>query len=147
MRRSIATVCLSGTLREKLEAISAARFDGVEIFENDLLYFSGTPRDVRQLTADLGLTIDIYQPFRDLETSDAKQFERNLDRARHKFDVMGELGTKLMLACSHVGPMAPEPDLAGAQFHRLGEEAAKRGIRVGHEALSWGTKKIGRAHV
>ena len=37
MRRSIATVCLSGMLREKLEAIAAARFDGVEIFENDLL--------------------------------------------------------------------------------------------------------------
>ena len=39
MRRSIATVSLSGMLREKLEAIAAARFDGVEIFENDLLTF------------------------------------------------------------------------------------------------------------
>ena len=32
MRRSIATVCLSGTLEEKLDAASAAGFDGVEIF-------------------------------------------------------------------------------------------------------------------
>ena len=37
MRKAIATVSLSGTLIEKLEAIAAARFDGVEIFENDLL--------------------------------------------------------------------------------------------------------------
>ena len=37
MRRSIATVSLSGTLPEKLEAAAAARFDGVENFENDLL--------------------------------------------------------------------------------------------------------------
>lgn len=47
MHRAIATVSLSGTLPEKLEAIAAAGFDSVEIFENDLLYFSGSPRDVR----------------------------------------------------------------------------------------------------
>jgi hypothetical protein len=43
MRTAIATVCLSGTLAEKVEAIAAARFKGVEIFENDLLSFNGTP--------------------------------------------------------------------------------------------------------
>jgi 4-hydroxyphenylpyruvate dioxygenase len=43
MRTSIATVCLSGTLNEKLDAIAAAQFKGVEIFENDLLSFDGTP--------------------------------------------------------------------------------------------------------
>jgi 4-hydroxyphenylpyruvate dioxygenase len=44
MRRSIATVSLSGMLREKLQVTAAAGFDGVEIFENDLLQFSGKPR-------------------------------------------------------------------------------------------------------
>jgi 4-hydroxyphenylpyruvate dioxygenase len=34
--RSIATVSLSGTLPEKLEAAGSAGFNGVEIFENDL---------------------------------------------------------------------------------------------------------------
>ena len=33
MRTSIATVCLAGTLREKLEAAAEAGFDGIEIFE------------------------------------------------------------------------------------------------------------------
>jgi 3-dehydroshikimate dehydratase len=37
MKTLIATVCLSGGLSEKLEAIAAAGFRGVEIFENDLL--------------------------------------------------------------------------------------------------------------
>ena len=46
MKRSIATVSISGTLPEKLQAIRQAGFDGVEIFENDLLYFDGTPADV-----------------------------------------------------------------------------------------------------
>ena len=42
MRRSIATVSLSGTLRQKLEAIAAARFDGIELFENDFIQFAGS---------------------------------------------------------------------------------------------------------
>jgi len=42
-RRSIATVSLSGALDEKLRAIAAAGFDAVEIFENDLLSFNGSP--------------------------------------------------------------------------------------------------------
>ena len=45
MQTAIATVCLSGTLNEKLDAIAAARFKGVEIFENDLLSFDGTPAE------------------------------------------------------------------------------------------------------
>ena len=73
MRRSIATVSLSGNLREKLEAIAAARFDAVEIFENDLVTFSGTPTDVRQACAEAGLGIVTLQPFRDFEGMPAGQ--------------------------------------------------------------------------
>ena len=37
MRTGIATVSLSGLLAGKLEAIAAAGFDGVEIFDQDLV--------------------------------------------------------------------------------------------------------------
>ena len=67
MLRSIATVSLGGTLVEKLTAIAAAGFDGVEIFENDPLYFDGSPADVNRLARDLGLRILLFQPFRDFE--------------------------------------------------------------------------------
>src|SRR5438552_673265 len=92
MRRSIATVCLSGTLNEKLEAIAAARFNGVEVFENDLLFFAGAPREVRRYAADVGLTIDLFQPFRDFEGVSDEKLKRNLDRAERKFDLMVQLG-------------------------------------------------------
>ena len=46
MKTSVATVCLSGDLSEKLQAIAAAGFRGVEIFENDLLSYNGTPAEV-----------------------------------------------------------------------------------------------------
>jgi 4-hydroxyphenylpyruvate dioxygenase len=139
VRRSIATVSLSGNLQDKLLAAAAAKFDGVEIFENDLLFFDGSARDVRRMAADLGLKIYLFQPFRDFEAMPEAQFRRNLDRAERKFDLMGELDCKAMLACSNVSPLAIDDDaLAAAHLHELGERAAARGIRVGYEALAWG---------
>ena len=139
MRKSIATVSLSGTLREKLEAIAAARFDGYELFENDLLYFSGPPSDVAAISADLGLACELYQPFRDFEGMPDPVFRRNLERAERKFDVMAKLGAQLMLVCSNTSPavIADEERMA-AQLHELAERAAKRNLRVGFEALAWG---------
>jgi len=140
MRRAIATVSLSGMLREKLEAIAAARFDGVEIFENDLLQFPGSPRDVRRLCEDLGLRIDLFQPFRDFEGVGPAQLQRNLDRAERKFDLMQELGTDLILVCSNVQPsLDADPALMASQLRELAERAGRRGLRIGYEALAWGT--------
>jgi 4-hydroxyphenylpyruvate dioxygenase len=132
MRRSIATVCLSGTLNEKLEAIAAARFNGVEVFESDLLFFTGAPREVRRYAADVGLTIDLFQPFRDFEGVSDEKLRRNLDRAERKFDLMEQLGAPLMLVCSNVAPDALDDDeRAAAQLYALAERAARRGLKVG----------------
>ena len=46
LRWSIATVCMGGTLEVKLAAAARAGFRAIEIFENDLTFFSGRPRDV-----------------------------------------------------------------------------------------------------
>ncbi|TIO06807.1 sugar phosphate isomerase/epimerase and 4-hydroxyphenylpyruvate domain-containing protein [Mesorhizobium sp.] len=139
MRTSIATVSIAGDLAEKLAAISAAGFDGVEIFENDFLAFDGSPRDVGQMARDAGLTITLFQPFRDFEGLPEPQRSRAFDRAERKFDVMQELGTDLMLVCSSVSPVSLGGiDRAAADFHELGERAAKQDLRVGYEALAWG---------
>ena len=53
LRKCIATVALSGTLRDKLEACAAVGFDGVEIMEADLLTFDGSPADVRRFVPTL----------------------------------------------------------------------------------------------
>ncbi|TDD53261.1 sugar phosphate isomerase/epimerase and 4-hydroxyphenylpyruvate domain-containing protein [Nonomuraea terrae] len=139
MRKSIATVSVSGTLIEKLEAIAAAGFDGVEIFENDLLACSMPPEEIRARAADLGLTIDLYQPFRDFESVPDDLLARNLRRAEHKFQLMERLGTDLLLVCSNVSPGAiGDDDLAAAQLRTLAERAAEHGIRIAYEALAWG---------
>lgn len=139
MKTSIATVSISGDLREKLAAIAAAGFDGVEIFENDFLAFDGTPAEVGRMIRDHGLEITLFQPFRDFEGLPEPQRSRAFDRAERKFDLMAELGTDLMLVCSNVSPTALGGiDRAAADFHELGERAARRGLRVGYEALAWG---------
>jgi 4-hydroxyphenylpyruvate dioxygenase len=138
LRKCIATVALSGTLRDKLEACANAGFDGVEIMEADLLTFEGTPADVRRICHDLGLTIEIYQPFRDFEAMPEPQRGRNLDRAERKFDIMQELGTDLLLVCSNTQAAAIDDDArAAADLVEMTERAARRGLRIGYEALSW----------
>ncbi|MGQ9369141.1 bifunctional sugar phosphate isomerase/epimerase/4-hydroxyphenylpyruvate dioxygenase family protein [Azospirillum sp. ST 5-10] len=139
MRTAIATVCLSGTLAEKIEAIAAARFTGVEIFENDLLTFDGTPADVRRMIAGLGLGVIAFQPFRDFEGMPEPQRSKVFARAERKFDVMRELGCDLLMVCSNVSPDSLGGiDRAAADLRELGERAARRGLRVAFEALSWG---------
>jgi len=137
--KSIATVSLSGTLAEKLEAAAAIGFDGVEIFENDLLTYEGSPQEVRYLAESLGLTITCFQPFRDFESMPEPQRSRNLDRAERKFDVMQALGTDLLLVCSNIQSTVLDDDArAAADLAEMAERAAKRGLRVGFEALAWG---------
>ncbi|MFS2160908.1 3-dehydroshikimate dehydratase QuiC [Pseudomonas sp. Pseusp122] len=139
MQRSIATVSLSGTLPEKLEAIASAGFDGVEIFENDLLYYAGSPREVRQMCADLGIAITLFQPFRDFEGCRRERLQRNLERAERKFDLMQELGTDLVLVCSNASADSiGEQQVLIDDLRLLAERAGARQLRIGYEALAWG---------
>ena len=139
MRRGIATVCLSGTLEDKLDAAAAAGFHGVEIFDNDLVVSPWSPAEIRQRCADLGLTVDLFQPFRDFEAVPPDVLAANLRRAERKFDVMEQLGADTVLVCSSVSPDAvDDEDLAAEQLHLLASRAAERGLRVAYEALAWG---------
>jgi 4-hydroxyphenylpyruvate dioxygenase len=136
---SIATVSISGTLEGKLRAIAAAGFDGVEIFENDLLSYPGSARDVGRMVRDLGMVCTLFQPFRDFEGMPAELRQRGFDRAERKFDVMAEIGTDLILVCSNVSAQATG-DRARIvdDLSQLGERAGRRGLRIGYEALAWG---------
>lgn len=139
MKTSIATVSISGNLREKLEAIAAAGFDGIEIFEQDFLAHDGSPKEVGAMVRDHGLEIMLFQPFRDFETLPEPFRGKAFDRAERKFDVMQELGTDLVLICSSVHPKALGGiDRAADDLAELGERAAKRDLRIGYEALAWG---------
>ena len=138
-RTSIATVCLSGTLADKLDAIAAAGFDGIEVFEPDLVASPLRPADVAAAAAERGLNIDLYQPFRDLDSTDPIRLARNLTRLSRKFDVMDELGCDLLLVCSSPSDDAvADRDLLAEQLGTAADVAATRGKRLAYEALAWG---------
>jgi 3-dehydroshikimate dehydratase len=139
VRRGIATVSLSGLLADKLEAIAAAGFDGVEIFDNDLIACPLSPREVGRRCADLGLAVDLFQPVRDVEGVPQERFAAVEHRFGAKLAVAAALGAPTVLVCSSVAAdSVGDLDLTAAQLHRLGELAGEHGIRIAYEALAWG---------
>ena len=139
MRHGIATVCLSGTLEDKLTAAAHAGFHGVEIFEPDLIGSRLSPEQVGARAADLKLSVDLYQPFRDFEAVEPAQLRRNLHRAEAKFGLMRRLGATTVLVCSNVSIGAIDDDaLAAEQLRLLAQRAADYGLQVAYEALAWG---------
>lgn len=46
MRKGIATVSVSGTLEEKLPAIAAAKFDGIEVLDQNVVSSTLRPSEV-----------------------------------------------------------------------------------------------------
>ncbi len=139
MRTGIATVCLSGTLKEKMQACAIAGFGGIEIFEQDLVTSPLTPEDVRKMAADLGLTLDLYQPFRDFDSVSGDLLAANLRRAEAKFRLMARLGMDTILVCSNVATASIDSDdLRAEQLERLAHLAGDHGVRVAYEALAWG---------
>ncbi|MBF7997001.1 MULTISPECIES: sugar phosphate isomerase/epimerase family protein [Rahnella] len=142
--RSIATVSVPGTLPEKLTAIAAAGFDGVEIFEDDLLKSPVKPIAIRNLADSLGLRIFLLQPFRDFEGVQPEKRNEKLASARRQFDLMNELGCDRLLVCSNTDPeSSAERDVQIADLAALAEMAQPHDIHIGFEALAWG-KHINR---
>jgi sugar phosphate isomerase/epimerase/4-hydroxyphenylpyruvate dioxygenase-like putative hemolysin len=136
---TIATVCLSGTLEDRLVAAAAAGFDGIEIVEDDLIASPLSPEQVRQRCTDLGLTIQTYQPFHNFEAVPPDVLRANLRRADRKFELMRRLGADTMVVCSTLSPDAvDDDDLAAEQLRLLAERAAEHGVRIAYEALAWG---------
>lgn len=140
MPYSIATVCLSGLLADKLRAASEAGFGAVEIFENDLLTAPQSPTEIRTMMQDLGLGCAMLQPFRDYEGMPTELRDRALDRMRRKFKTMDDLGTDLILLCSNCSPHATgDRQRLVDDLGLLAETAAAHGKRIAYEALAWGS--------
>jgi 4-hydroxyphenylpyruvate dioxygenase len=139
LRWSIASVCMGGALEDKLAAAAKAGFRAVEVFENDLTFFRGKPRDARLLAADLGLAIVALQPLRDFEAMLEPTRAKNFERAARKLDLMDELGARLLCVCSNVSHDAVDNTSRAAEdLAELADLARQRGMRIGYEALAWG---------
>lgn len=139
MRKAIATVALSGTLPEKLEAIARAGFAAVEIFADDLEAFPGSAREVRRLTDALDLEVVLLQPLRNYVGAPAERRAEANESARRLLENMNQLDCRLLLACSATdAATSPEPAAQIEDLRRLADLAQQHGCAVAFEALAWG---------
>lgn len=137
-RLALSTVCLSGTLDDKLRAAAAAGFTAVELLEFDLVMSSWSPRRLVDEAAGLGLGIEVYQPLH-VETVPPDEFRASLRRAERKLDLVAELGARVLVCCSSMTTAGlDDDDLAAEQLHTLADRAAQRGLRLAYEAVPWG---------
>nr|WP_162241212.1 TIM barrel protein [Leifsonia sp. Leaf325] len=134
----ISTVCLSGTLEDKMRAAAAAGFAGIEMLDYDLVMSPWSPSRLAAEAGGLGLTVDVYQPFH-VETVHPELFGAGLRHADRKFDLLMELGARVLVCCSsRTARGLDDDDLAAEQLHTLAEHAEHRGLRLAYEAVPWG---------
>lgn len=134
------TVTLGGSVVEKIDAIASAGFHGIELFDEDLRDSGRPAREIARRCADVGLTIESYQPFRRAEGVSDAEFADVLTRFRADLAIMGDLGTESILIVSNTDADASaDRDRSAGQLAELAAIAAEHGMGIAFEALSWGT--------
>ncbi|MFT3969916.1 MAG: sugar phosphate isomerase/epimerase [Micropruina sp.] len=147
LKKCISTVSLGGALVDKIEAIAAAGFDGIELFDADLRGSSLSGPELARQCRDVGLDIECYQPFRRAEGVTDEEFADVVARFTDELVVMSGLGADTIVIVSNTDPDAiADPDHSAAQLAALGGIAADHGIGIMFEALSWGTHISRVAH-
>ena len=133
---AISTASIPGALEEKLRAVARAGFNGVELHEPDFTGYHGTPAALRALVNDLELRILLLKSFKDLEGWSGKQRMMALDRLESKFDLMEDLGVRMLLI--EASTAAPGDDCAVmTDLAEAAERAGRRGMRLAYMALPW----------
>ena len=137
-RLTIATTNVAGDLPQKLEQVAAAGFSGVELYEPDLIGFSGDAREVGKLAKSNALSVDVLQPFHDFEGLRSAARKSAFARLDHKLEIMTALGAKTLLVGTSTHP---EADSDSAQivedFRELASRVERAGCRAALIALPW----------
>ena len=138
-RLVISTACLSGTLEDKLAAAAAARFDGIEIFEQDLIASPWSPAGCGRSAPGGASPSRHTSRFVTSRRSRPTLFAANLRRAERKFDgaraarrrddggLFSCRRTRSTTTSSPPSSCAPWP-----------AARRQRGLRIAYEALAWG---------
>ena len=138
MKMNIATVSYSGNLEKTLESVAKAGYSGVELLFDDLDRYNGRAKSIGKLCRDLGLNVVALQPLRSYEG--ALNWQKKMDSAKYAFELMAEVQTDLTVLCSNThADLEFEPSRWVDQLNELAESARDAEVRIGYEALAWGT--------
>jgi len=138
MKLCMATSAVPGDLPRKLELIADAGFDGIELSEPDLLKFSGNVEEVVCQADELGLKIDLLQPFKEFEGQDGNERTATFARLDQKLALTAALEAQTLLVCTSTNT---DQNFDRAKilkdFEHLASRAERFGIRVAVLALPW----------
>ncbi|KAI1736322.1 3-dehydroshikimate dehydratase [Xylaria scruposa] len=149
----------SHTLPEKLKAISAAGFDGIELSMPDILSYGKElhgrepdPTDydalvaiskaIKSLTDAQNLKILMLQPFANFEgwPKGSKEREDAFTRAKGWIRVMQAAGTDMLQVGSSDAPgITGDFDVLAADLAELADLCAEKGLRIAYENWCWAT--------
>ena len=134
---TIATTSIPGDLPTKLETIANAGFTGVELYEPDLTGFNGTAGQIAEHAAELGLSIDIFQPFHEFEGLDGPERDAAFARLDQKLNLIDELSAKtLLIGTSTRKEATADFDAIVKDFSELADRVAEEGLREPKVALA-----------
>ncbi len=140
MKLCMATISLGGTLVEKIEAVSGAGFEGIELFDEDVRRSGLSAAEIGLRCQDAGLDVESYQPFRQAEGVPDDEFADVVARFRDELTVARDLGTDTIVIVSNTDPDAiADRDRSAGQLAVLAAIAAECDMGLMFEALSWGT--------
>ena len=147
------------TLHQKVEAISQAGFDGIELSFPDLKSFADdyfhrqiadadytslceAASEVQQLCQNNGLKILVLQPFSNFEgwPEGSPEREDAFARARGWIDIMTALGTDMLQVGSSDSPtITSSVSQLARDLAELADMLAERGCRLAYENWCWAT--------
>ncbi|MDP5220215.1 TIM barrel protein [Ruegeria sp. 2205SS24-7] len=135
---SIATTSVPGDLMTKLDVIAASGFSGIELYEPDLTGFPGRAAEVAGKARDLGLSIDVLQPFHEFEGLAGAERAAAFIRLDQKLALMQALGAKTLLVGANTRANAsPDRDTLVADLSELADRVGNSGCRAAFIALPW----------
>ncbi|KAI0967816.1 3-dehydroshikimate dehydratase [Xylaria arbuscula] len=147
------------TLLEKLKAISAAGFDGIELSMPDILSYGKQLRGkepdaadydalveigkaIRAQTEEHNLKILMLQPFANLEgwAKGSKEREDAFARAKGWMRIMEAVGTDMLqVGSSDAEGISTDFDELAADLAELADLCAEKGFRIAYENWCWAT--------
>lgn len=132
------TVLLGGTTSTKLAAASAAGFDGIELWRQDVEAVADGPGAVRRLLAAERVSLTDYQVLIDFDGAPGTRRQEKRAEATQILDEARQVGASTVLAPASTDPNC-DPDRVEEDMRWLAKHAAERGLRVAYEGMAWST--------
>ncbi|GGO87424.1 hypothetical protein GCM10011348_40610 [Marinobacterium nitratireducens] len=135
---AISTLSLTGSLEQKLEAISNAGFNAIELGARDL---SGSPDGVSgaiERVRNSGLRISALQEVKDFGGHSGRILAYKLELAKAYLRQMQRLGSRqLIVTPATSAHAAPDMERTAKDLRILATLATPLGISIGFKPLSW----------